>query len=157
MVKNKHAPDELSQQTVTDSRFARPDHQSFFGKWWFATPNRESFAFWGSKPPKLLRPVVAWQAETAQLWWSGVQDRVNLVVWAQDRVFGRSACPNHHRPYRLRRSAMANHQSSLVAAPNNENAKHCSRSCHPNHHRPFGLRRSDMANHHNSLVAAPNN
>ena len=81
MVTHKHASDELSQQTVTDSRFARPNHQSCFGKWWLATPNREPFAVWGSKPPKLLRPVVAWHGrprsfgglgcQTVAIWWSG--------------------------------------------------------------------------------------
>jgi len=106
MVTHKHAPDELSQQTVTDSRFAaRPPF--LFGE----------MVVCYTKPPIIgglvqqttrATPTSCWLAwQTAQLWWSGVQDRVNLVFWAQDRVFWWSACPNHHQPYGLRLSATA--------------------------------------------------
>jgi hypothetical protein len=115
MVTHKHAPDELSQQTVTDSRFARPDHHSFLGKWWFATPNRQSLAVWCSKPPELLRPVVGWHGrphsfgglgcKTVSIWWSG----------RKTVFFGGLPAQTTTGQYGLWLPATANHHSSQVA------------------------------------------
>ena len=157
MVTHKHASDELSQQTVTDSRFARPNHQSCFGKWWFATPNREPFAVWGSKPPKLLRPVVAWHGrprsfgglgcQTVAIWWSG-RKTVFFGGLPTQTTTDHIDCGGLQ--WQTTKVHWLLHQTTKTQI-------RCSRSCHPNHQRPFGLWLSAMANHHNSQFAAPNN
>ena len=50
MVTHKHASDELSQQTVTDSRFARPNHQSYSDQLLPGMADRAALVVWGARP-----------------------------------------------------------------------------------------------------------